>query len=169
MPFNKEKLFEKIFDQTHGRIYNFVLHLTNDSFRAEEITQKCFIKLWLNIDLLDQTKDPYPLLFVYAKNLFFDEVRKMKNEYQLLSEIKSKGETVSNPTEDRFRLKELSLLINNAVEKLPEKRKAIYKLSREEGLNHNEIADKVGISPNTVKNQITDAIKFIKDELSSTY
>ncbi|AFD07230.1 RNA polymerase sigma-70 factor [Solitalea canadensis] len=169
MPFNKEKLFEKIFDQTHGKIYNFVLHLTNDSFRAEEITQNCFIKLWLNMDQLDHTKDPFPLLFVYAKNLFFDEVRKMKNEYQLLSEIKSKGEAVTNSTEEKFRLNELNSLINNAVEKLPEKRKVIYKLSREEGLNHNEIADKIGISPNTVKNQITDALKFIKDELSSTY
>lgn len=55
--------------------------------------------------------------------------------------------------------------IDEVVEELPEKRKEIYKLSREEGLSHKEISEKLNISVKTIENQITLALKHIKGRL----
>jgi RNA polymerase sigma-70 factor (ECF subfamily) len=55
--------------------------------------------------------------------------------------------------------------VDEVVEELPEKRKQIYKLSREEGLSHKEISEKLNITVKTVENQITLAIKHLKSRL----
>jgi RNA polymerase sigma-70 factor (ECF subfamily) len=51
------------------------------------------------------------------------------------------------------------------MDKLPEKARLVFILKRHEGLSLNEIADQLGISPKTVENQITRALKILKDEL----
>jgi RNA polymerase sigma-70 factor (ECF subfamily) len=55
--------------------------------------------------------------------------------------------------------------INKAVDELPEKRKQIYRLSREKGFTHKEIAEQMGVKPKTVENQINLALKHIKTRL----
>ena len=56
-------------------------------------------------------------------------------------------------------------IIDNAIEQLPEKRRLIFRLSRQEGLSNDEIANKLGISKKTVENQITHAIKFLRTKI----
>ncbi len=56
-------------------------------------------------------------------------------------------------------------LANKAIEKLPEKRKMVFLLSRQEGFTNEEIANRLRISKNTVENQMTQALKFLKEQL----
>jgi RNA polymerase sigma-70 factor (ECF subfamily) len=64
--------------------------------------------------------------------------------------------------------KESEELINQAVEQLPPQQKKIYLLSRWSGLNHDQIANELSISKRTVSNQVTKALKFIKQYLGKT-
>lgn len=68
-------------------------------------------------------------------------------------------------TDNIIELKESEELIIKLVEQLPPQRKKIYQLSREQGLSHAEIAKQLGISTSTVNNQLTEALRFIKQHL----
>ena len=57
-------------------------------------------------------------------------------------------------------------LIYKAVSQLPEKKQAIFWLSRREGLTHQEIAQRMNMSVQTVKNNLTDILKYVKIYLS---
>jgi RNA polymerase sigma factor (sigma-70 family) len=62
-------------------------------------------------------------------------------------------------------LNEINKIVAIAVEKLPEQRKKIYQLSRGDGKTIPEIAETLGISPNTVKNALVMALKSIRIQL----
>lgn len=53
------------------------------------------------------------------------------------------------------------------MNELSPRQKEIFQLSREEGLSHNEIAEKLGISTNTVKNHLVTILSFLKRGLGN--
>ena len=74
-------------------------------------------------------------------------------------------ENAASP-EDLIDVKELNQIIKEAIDHLPERRQEVYRLSREAGLSHQQIADKLNISVNTVKNQIVTSLKFIQQSIN---
>jgi RNA polymerase sigma-70 factor (ECF subfamily) len=95
-------------------------------------------------------------------------LRRQATEYRNLKNIIA--EEGRNPDDllQKLSAKELQELIHEAVDQLPEKRKEIYLLTREEGLSHKEIAAKLNISVQTVKNQVTVAVKSIQEHILKT-
>jgi RNA polymerase sigma-70 factor (ECF subfamily) len=67
--------------------------------------------------------------------------------------------------ETKIMHKELMEQVNLIVDTLPKKCKHIYKLSRNEQLNHKEISEKLGISTKTVENHITNALRVLRTSL----
>jgi RNA polymerase sigma-70 factor (ECF subfamily) len=72
----------------------------------------------------------------------------------------------NNLTEELLEAQESRQLIYKAVSQLPEKKQAIFWLSRREGLTHQEIAERMNMSVQTVKNNLTDILKYVKMYLS---
>src|SRR5690606_2876473 len=70
-------------------------------------------------------------------------------------------------TTDQIEVKQLSLRIEETIEKMPDKRREIFYLSRHEGLKYQEIADKLNISIKTVETQMGLALKHLRNELKS--
>jgi RNA polymerase sigma-70 factor (ECF subfamily) len=64
---------------------------------------------------------------------------------------------------------ELNAHINEVISKLPEQRRIIFQMSRHEGLSNKEISVKLSISLQTVKNQISESIKFIRKSMKNIY
>jgi DNA-directed RNA polymerase specialized sigma24 family protein len=62
-------------------------------------------------------------------------------------------------------LKQLQQNIGRAIDNLPDRQKLIFKLSREEGLNHEQIAARLGIEKSTVKNHIVRALNTLRSNL----
>jgi RNA polymerase sigma-70 factor (ECF subfamily) len=58
--------------------------------------------------------------------------------------------------------------LEQLVQKLPKKQQLVFRMSRFEGLSHQEIAQQLSISTNTVKNHLVSSLKFIKEELKGT-
>jgi RNA polymerase sigma-70 factor (ECF subfamily) len=78
------------------------------------------------------------------------------------------SETENNYSDDdSFPEIELSQIIEESINSLPEKRKEIFRLSRQEGLKYHEIAAKLNISIKTVETQITLALKTLRDKLKN--
>ena len=73
--------------------------------------------------------------------------------------------TAFNETEEAFQMKELNEILEEAYAQLPERCRLIFKMSRQENLSHKEIAAKLDISTKTIENQITKALKIIREAL----
>jgi RNA polymerase sigma-70 factor (ECF subfamily) len=65
--------------------------------------------------------------------------------------------------ESDYQTKEKELLIRLTVEHMPPQRQRIFKMSREQGLSNDDIAIKLGVTKKTVENNITMALKELRD------
>lgn len=93
----------------------------------------------------------------------------MATETLVLATLKDQG---TNPPEDpgmTFQSKEVRLFIHEAVGRLTTKQQEVFRLSREQGLKQEEIAQQLGITVSTVKSHLTDALNALRTEISTHY
>lgn len=158
--------FEEIYNQYRSKIYSYALKLCKSTVIAEEITQEVFIKIWQKRDQLN----PELHFGAYLKKIVLNDVlnhlKKVAREKTLQDELFSYLSTIKNSSEDRLLEKELLKTYEEAIAQLPPQKKIIYQLSRNEELTHDEIAQKLNISKNTVKNHMVEATKFIRQYVS---
>jgi len=163
--YGDEKAFTEIFYHYSKRIYPFVLKKTKSETIAEEIVQEIFIKLWTNREKLSHIENYESYIFAIAANKVYKHFKKIAGEEKLIKALWDRINELHYGTEEIIELKESEGLINKVIEQLPPQRKKIYQLSREQGLSHAEIAEQLKISPSTVNNQLTEALRYLKQHL----
>jgi RNA polymerase sigma-70 factor (family 1) len=160
--------FTKIFDHYEPRLYPFVLKMTRSEVVAEEIVQELFIKLWTSRALAPQIENPRSYIFRMAVNRTLRYMQTRSRQASLVEKAGGRMTVEKNFTEEIIDLKETEALINKAVELLPEQKRKVYTLSRQQGLNNEQIAEQLNISKSTVKNHLTEALHFIKQQLQNS-
>lgn len=160
--------FEDIFHSYRERVLGYVLPIVKSREAAEEITQEIFIKLWLCREMLVQVENLDAYIYVIARNKSLNHLRKAAYDIRLLNELKSFIPSEQSNTEERLAIKDYEFLLQNAVNALSPQRRQVYHLSRVEGLNHDEIAEKMQLSKQTVKNHLVEALKSIRIHLHTT-
>ncbi len=162
-----EDAFRQIFHYYNARLQPFVFGLVKSSAVAEEIVQDVFMKLWIHRVAVSEKDNPSSWLFTVAANQSFTYLRKMATERKFIEEAKRKMEEAAGDStpEISFLSREAEGLIKSAMDALPPQRKLIFQMSRFEELTHKQIAEKLEISPNTVKNQLVSAIRSIQEFL----
>ncbi|MBX2923570.1 MAG: RNA polymerase sigma-70 factor [Chitinophagaceae bacterium] len=161
-----EQSFMLLFDVYKSRLFGYVLAITHSRYVAEEITQEVFLKLWLNRLELDKIDNPDAYIFAVARNKTLNYLRKANYDKKLLREIElSAAVSLNNNVEEKQAVSECDELLEKAITLLSPQRKQVYRLSRNEGLNHIEIARQLNISRNTVKNHLVETLRFIRKYL----
>ena len=161
----EEKVFQSLIDTYQRRLYGYIFTITHSHYAAEELSQEIFIKLWLCRDLLPQIDNPEGYIFTIAKNKTLNYLRKAANDSRLLRELQSHMEPDSNNAEERVITAEYDKLLQEALTMLSPQRRLVYTLSRRQGLNHEQIAGRLSLSRNTVKNHLVEALRFIRHYL----
>ncbi|PCE64455.1 RNA polymerase sigma factor [Sediminicola luteus] len=146
--------------------YNFILQLVKLPHEAEELSQALFIKLWENRTKYDTDRAFEPYMFRIARNLVVDHLRKKARRSAHRQEIWLGMQKLHNPTEDDLKLQEYRTILSEILDSLPEQKKRIFLLSREEGKSNQEIASLLGITPKTVKNHLWKTLQTIKTDLA---
>ncbi|WP_164974146.1 RNA polymerase sigma factor [Filimonas effusa] len=170
---NEKALFEKIASGTEAdfamvfhaynkKLFPFVHNITRSSIIAEEIIQEVFLRLWVNREEVARMDNPVGWLYRVASNLSLSHLRQLTKQQQGLQQLSAIAQHDEKTVEDALGAKELAKLIEQAIAQLPPKRQEIFRLSRSQGLNHKEIATSLGLSSNTVKDQLVISLKFIK-------
>jgi len=161
-----ETAFQKLFYNFHDSLFRFVSYRINDRDIAEDITQETFFRVWKNRKSLLPNKSFFSLIARISTNLCYDYFRHMevrrRNENQIPEFSQSHFDDPEKVNHVDFLEKKIRKLVNN---KLPNKCRAIFLLSRFEGLSNPEIADMLNISKRTVENQIYRALKILKNNL----
>ena len=158
-----EAAFSEIFRRYDKRIYPFVLKMIKTNAVAEELTQEIFIKLWFNRQKLNVVNNPSSYLFTIAANHTLDHIRKKLNERKMLNSLSDiLTNNSSNNAEESMLFRDCEALVQQAVLGLPAQQKKVYTLSRQQGLSNEEIARQLNLSPNTVRNHLSEALRSIR-------
>jgi RNA polymerase sigma-70 factor, ECF subfamily len=155
--------FNAIYYKYCKKLYAFVIMYLKQEEDAEEIVQEVFIKIWQSKDKIDVSSSFESFLFTIAYNATMSLFRKRMSENKSRQYLKSLQHiSSSDETMYEIQVKELDNKVHNLLKQLTPKQKEIYYLSREDGLTHKEIAQKLNISPNTVNNHLVTILKFLK-------
>jgi RNA polymerase sigma-70 factor (family 1) len=162
-----EKAFNILFEKYRNRFYNHLVKVTKSKEIAEEATLDVFFKIWNARQVLNQIENFESFLFRVLHNKGLDYLRKAKRSRLVQQEIWSDLENLasSSGADERLLTAETENLINKAISHLTPQRKEAFRLSREEFLSYDQIAERMQISPNTVRNHISSALQFIKGHL----
>lgn len=157
-----ELAFNKLFETYKDKIFNYLFKITKSAEVSEEIVIDIFVKIWVGRELMNQVQNFESFLHKVAYHKAIDFLRvtsrhaRLKKVYvdRILNEPEKLADDLIIDEEDRQ-------ILRKAIQQLPPQRKLIYTLSRERGLTHNQIADALNLSKNTVKNSMMAATKSI--------
>jgi len=157
--------FDALFHKYSASLYAFALSITRDSFAAEEITQLVFLKVWEKRGQINEHLSFKSFVFSVAYHETISWLRKEKSEKIRIGEFVRISGFQTSETEQTVEFRNIEGLANELIQEMPEKRKEIFILSREQGFSNKEIAEKLGISIKTVENQMTSALKYLREKL----
>ena len=164
-----EKAFQELFDTYKDKLYTYAFRLTESKEFSEDAVHDTFLKIWLNRDSLSEIKNINAYLFRIAHNHIYNGFRRKAKETLILAELEKKLYVDFNNADNRLVLNEVRAFIDNAINKLTPQQKQVFKMSREEGLKLEEIAEKLNISLFTVKKHLTNALNYLRKEVAGTY
>lgn len=162
-----EIAFEKLVKRYLKPIYNFIFQIVRDKQTAEDLTQDTFLKAWKKFSYFNKNKNFRVWLFTIARNTAFDSIRKKRPFlFSFFSEgSKNKIEEIKDESSQPEKLIDEKISQNKlekALEKVPEKYRAILILYYKEEFSIPEIAKILDKPYNTVKSQHLRAIKLLR-------
>jgi RNA polymerase sigma-70 factor (ECF subfamily) len=137
----------------------FVFKSINDHQQVEHIVSDCFLKIWKNRKQIVIKYSLEAYLFQILRNSIIDYHRAKNDNTISFDEIPDVPDEAEEKDEQRY------AKLYTAISKLPEKRRQILELAIFESCTYQEIAEKLGITKNTVKTQMVRAYKFLKETL----
>ena len=162
---NSKEAFTALYKKYWRQVYNFSrLYLTNQD-TAEEVVQEVFIKVWEGRDFMREDDNFKGLMFIITRNLIFNQHRKNLNEDFYKMTVLAAMED-SYDIEEEIEAKNLSEYIDMLINELPPRRREIFNLSRKGNKSYKEIAELLNISEKTVENQISEALKYLRKNIT---
>jgi len=159
------KAFDNLFNKYSPRLYNFSVKYLKSAEEAEEVVQEVFLYIWDKKEGLKPDNSFNAYIFTIAYNIikkyFIKKSRDNAFKDELLYALFKQENNLDQIIDYKFLLEKVELIIDY----LPNRRKEIFIKRKYDGLSVKQIADELGISPNTVENQLASAQKQIKDEL----
>ena len=160
---SKKSSFQKLFFQFHDQLFRFVAYRVQDADIAKDITQETFLRIWEKRESLQPEKSFFSLLARISTNLCYDHFRYNEVRLRNKDRIPVYGKSHFDNPEEVVQAQAIEKIIRKLVnEKLPQKCRIIFILSRIESLSNQEISIKLGLSIRTVENQIYRALKILK-------
>jgi len=156
--------FREIFNSYQAKLLDYAISIVKTERIGKDIVQETFIRLWTNRRKLDPNQSLSGYLHTIARNLALNHLKRAANDKEIKKKIWQNIQESQNRTQtsENIIAQESDYLIQEAIERMPPKRKLIFQLSRQKGMTHQEIGLELGISKNTVKNQMVSALKDIR-------
>ena len=160
--------FDQIYELYSHKLFSFVFRILKDETEADDVVQEVFVKIWESREKLGDYKLLNSYIFTIAYNNSIDLIRKKINNNKYLEHLKISATINFTPTiVSQIEFDELNNEVEKLIVKLPERQKQVYLLHREEGLTYPEIAERLGISKNTVENHMVKALKYLRHNLDN--
>jgi len=146
-----------------SRLLQFARRIVEARADPEDVVQEAFIRLWTHRERWDARGSLRSLLYTLTRNAALDELRRYKRSERALHEAEPPVAPPA-PSDDTIAA-DLRRAAADAVGRLPPQRREVFRLAREEGLTYAEIADVLGLSPQTVANHMSLALTDLRRAL----
>lgn len=165
--------FEELFRELYPQMYAYANSILRNPDSAKDVVQDCFITLWNIRERMPNIIDirQYGYRMVHNKSL--DYIRRNDPSKMLdIDSIALRLEIISTASFDSVDKNErITEIIDNRllqeVSKLPPKCKEIFMMARYQKIAYIEIAQKLGVSHSTVKNQMSIAMRKLYEALKN--
>jgi len=158
-----ESALQEFYFSVQPQLFYYLFRYTNSREIAEDLTQESFVKFWLAIDNLDPRQSFKAYLFKIARNLAINQVQRSMplvsfDEENILLQL---SKSIDSEIDNSFFMNDFQQAINT----LPERCKSTFLLSRFSGFSYSEISEVMGVSLQTVKNQMNKALAVLRKRL----
>lgn len=154
-----------LFRTYYQPLCNYAYTFVQDRVEAEEIVQSTFLSIWEKRETLEIRTAVKPYLYAMVRNASLNVIKHTKIKQQHAEVTLATGERSVESVTRSVMAAELETRIYEAMEKLPEQCRLIFKLSRFEELKYAEIATQLELSVKTVENQMGKALKIMREQL----
>lgn len=159
--------FDLIYAKYSGKLYAFGFKYRRSTAESEELVQSVFLKLWENHKSLKIESSFKSYLFTIAYNDICRLFRKSNYQQKFIDNTLHENPQSSTLIEEGIDYHFVLERVDQIIGKLPERQRIIFLKSRQEGKSSKEIAKEVGLTPGTVDNYISEALKFIRIRLDN--
>ena len=155
-----EMAFDALFVDYYPKVLQFVMRFCREKSEAENIVQDLFMELWIKRERFLKIENLDNYLFISARNAAIHCVK----QSLVYCDDKSACNVQSNYISGEMKLcyEELYSFIMNEIGSMSEQRRRVFVMSRVDGLNNSEIAQRLGISKRTVETHISLALVQLK-------
>ena len=151
---------EELFRYNYRPLCLYALHYLGDSDMAKDVVQECFATLWEKLEAGLAVANRRAYLYMTVRNRCLDQLRRKGMQTESLKPYDTYGIIDDDDAQERS---QIEARLWTAIDSLPEKCREVFLMSKRDGLKYEEIATELGISENTVRNQISKALKVLKD------
>ena len=163
------RAFKELYNRYKESVFLMIYRRVRDEEETEDIVQEIFLKLWLGRESLVELDNLDYYLFGTARNMVISHYRKkdvqLKGEGFLIAQL----DNLEGSADKDILINELNSKIQEVVDSLPPNIKACYHLSRSEGKKIKEIASNLNLSEQTVRNNISEALRRLRISLNRSY
>lgn len=157
--------FKLLFEKYGDRLYQFSMKYLRDKEDSEDLLNEVFLKIWENRHSLKTNTSFQSYLFTIAYNNIRQRYLKKSREEKYIQVFAQENLFESSNGEDKLDYLLIVQKINKVIDLLPARRKEIFNLYYKEELKNYEIAEKLGLSEQFVKNQLSLARKYIINKI----
>lgn len=161
--------FELIFRFYYPGLVVFTSQITLNQVEAEEIVQDFFVRLWIKRENINSSFSLKNFMFTSVKNSSLNYLKKEKIKGRIISELTHLIEYDELYDPGLFIASELQNQVQEAFNKLPQRTREIFILSRFKGKKNDEIAEQLNLSKRTVETQISNALRILRVELKDYF
>jgi len=157
-----QKALKMLFESFYENLCSHVFALLRNKNASEDIVQDVLLEIWKKRDEININISLEAYLKRACRNKALNYIRSNKILFEDVELAETIESNYSDPQE-MIEIQNLQDIINKGIDKLPEKCRIVFLLSRMENLSYNEIAEKLDISIKTVENQISKALKILRE------
>lgn len=158
--------FDMLYIRYSKGLYRFGMKYLKSSADAEELVQSVFVNIWEHRATLKKELSFKSYLFTIAFNDICKFFRSNNYFRRFVAEVCRENPLQSTRIDEAIGCRSVIERITQIINTMPERQKAVFRLSRDKGLSSKEIAAKIGITTGSVDNYISGALKIIRQELA---
>ncbi len=155
--------FKEMFDIMHPQLTRHLYKLTHETELCEELVNDIFVSFWNNRTTIEINTSLRAYLYKAATNKAYDYYRKKERQPAIDHlEVGSNIASAGSNAQEKLNYNEMEHKVMSCVEKLPERCRLVFSLSRFSQYPRKRIAEELNISIKTIENQMTKALKLMK-------
>jgi RNA polymerase sigma factor (sigma-70 family) len=161
----EKKAIEAVYTFYKAPVMRFIVSMVKDEMDGESIFHEVFLKIIRKRDHLNANESIHSYVFTIAKNEVIDYFKKIKRNRERIEEFyKNRIETPFS--QEQVDEEQIFCNLEQALDNLSFQRKKVIEFSFFHNLSYQEIADKLNISKNTVKNHLVKAKVMLREQLT---